>query len=609
MKENKLSVAFVGQLYENEAGTTKYVYPHQEDTSWAGTFGSDPRSALTALGNVTKCYSIKVLSGCILYAYRTLVDRRGGSNTAMVILKADGPTIDGEKLAERLISLLEYAIKQDSKDQIKEDVIKEKLSGLEDLFDLERKPQSTLEEIHIRKGAYRIYSTDEELHNILQSPYQSAYKSFDCIHIVAKDENPQSSMQLINSPLEGSYVLRLPEGVEEKDGKSCVGEKESFELIYNKEGYLSYRSGSLYATISSNFFSKNGDIISVKSAEDCNRIVFKRKVTIKVKDNLGNPVLKWQLITKEKSFKVDKDIWEGESPDSTYHILIKADGFMDKKTEWNTSVEAEKIITLEAKGTSKKVFLKPAWTKKSKVHFMKEEPANISFSENTSLYGKYKKLLDSDKKDTPTLYVSSKSPKKIVVFMSVLSLLVGICIGGFVGRLLWHGSNTETKEPIVPQKTDSVPSDIKKQTNVASDPQTSLSEVATIDLEKQDIDYLNKNDVWIFDSLKSEKYQYFFDNIVANRVSFSNVNWNDYSEITNSKWNNIRIHIQNAIAFKDWSGFNNLKFSELRESIRVNQKLDLKQAVNPKTLNSQPKLTQNNESNTGRSHTSKNKNK
>lgn len=606
MKENKLSVAFVGQLYENEAGTTKYVYPHQEDVSWAGSFGSDPRSALTALGNVTKCYSIKVLSGCILYAYRTLVDRRGGSNTAMVILKADGPTIDGEKMAERLINLLEYAIKQDSKDQIKEDVIKEKLSGLEDLFDLERKPQSTLEEIHIRKGAYRIYSTNEELHNILQSPYQSAYKSFDCIHIVAKDENSQSSMQLINSPLERSYVLRLPEGVEEKDGKSCVGEKESFELIYNKEGYIEHKSGTLYATNSSPYFSINGDRIEVKSAEDCKRVVFKRKVTIKVKDNLGNPVLKWQLIVNENIKECSRDTVNGELPDDKYRIKIKADGFSDIRFVWDTSVEAEKIITLEAKGTSKKVFLKPAWTKKSKVHFMKEEPANISFSENTSLYGKYKKLLDSDKKDTPTLYVSSKSPKKIVVFMSVLSLLVGICVGGFVGRLLWHGSNTETKEPIVPEKTDSVPSDIKKQTNVASDSQTSLSEVATIDLEKHDIDYLNKNDVWIFDSLKSKKYQYFFDTIVANRVTFKNVNWNDYSDITNSKWKIIRNHIQNAIASTDWSGYNNLNFSELKESIRIDHKLDLKQAVNPKTQNSQQKSTQNTQSNTKRSNSSKN---
>ena len=582
MKENKLSVAFVGQLYENEAGTTKYVYPHQEDTSWAGTFGSDPRSALTALGNVTKCYSIKVLSGCILYAYRTLVDRRGGSNTAMVILKADGPTIDGEKLAERLINLLEYAIKQDSKDQIKEDVIKEKLSGLEDLFDLERKPQSTLEEIHIRKGAYRIYSTNKELHNILQSPYQSAYKSFDCIHIVAKDENPQSSIQLIDSPLESSYVLRLPEGVEEKDGKSCVGEKESFELIYNKEGYLSYPTGSLYANKPSNFFSKNGDIISVKSAEDC-KVVFLREVKVKVKDSLGNPVFKWQLIRDGgKPEKYNSDTAQGELPDKKINCQIKATGYYDKKFEWDTSVEAEKIVTLEAKGTSKKVFLIPAWPKKSKVHFRNEEPANISFSENSILYGQYKKLLDPDKRDNPTLYVSSKSPKKIVVFMSVLSLLVGICIGVFMGRLFCPNSNTETPEPNIPEKTNSGSCNIEKQVNEASNAQINSYDVVAFDPEQHDIEYLNNNYRWVSDSLQSKKYRYFFDTIVANKVQFKDVAWDEYNKITNRKWRNIYNIMKHATTTHKYDELQSLNYYDLRKQIGNTHELDLLLAVEKK---------------------------
>lgn len=235
MKKN-ISIAFKGQLYKNEAMSTNYVYP-QAHSEWAMLLGSDPRKMISDL-NINgdhSCYSIKITDDGIIYAYRRVRSGRSGSNCAMVMLLASGPTRDGKQLTEKMHELLSYAMNQTSADQIDKNYLEEKLSGCEELFDFHRAPQSNgASEPALIKEAYRLYKTNEELSQILENPYQPAYKQYRCIHIIPDEAGASpsfgSNVQLIDKPIEKVFFFKFPQGVEEKNGRCYVGKNECFTL-------------------------------------------------------------------------------------------------------------------------------------------------------------------------------------------------------------------------------------------------------------------------------------------------------------------------------------------------------------------------------------------
>ncbi len=186
MNNNVLAVAFKGQLYKNEATTTNYVYP-ESNKDWSMLLGSDPRKTISDLNINGDCYTIKITNRGIIYSYRRVLAGRSGSNCAMIMLLVEAPTRDGKILAEKLKELLKYAMDQTSADQINQKVLDEKMASLEELFYRTRKFTVSLNdetsESSTTNEAFFIYKSDEELFARLESPYQSTYKNFSCIHL------------------------------------------------------------------------------------------------------------------------------------------------------------------------------------------------------------------------------------------------------------------------------------------------------------------------------------------------------------------------------------------------------------------------------------------
>ena len=593
MNNNTLSIAFKGQLYETDASSANYVFP-QGNSDWAAIGESDPRTALTQLninGNFP-CYSIFFTESSVIYAFRKTLSGRANSNCVMVMLRAGGPTKDGKQLVELLQELLTYARSQTSFDQVNKTVLEEKLKTCKELIDWQKEPNAETNEPAKIKDGYRVYKNDNELYEILEKPYQPAYKGYRCIHIVPADAGAKVEYNVnqnekvldhISSPIETIYYIKLPQGVVEEDGKKYVSKNEEFNLIYKRGGYDDKKIGKQRVSQSSNYFEISGNTINVYGAEKIG-IKFERDISISVKDDkLGNSIKEWEYrINNEKEVSYHDDL---KLPDGEYTISISAKGYNPFSDKLDTRKRKDFSFKLTSKNFEEKIYLKPAWPKKKIISKdFKEEPVLLSYSANTSLYKKYKKALDPDnKKNTPpTFYVTQKRPKPIIIMLCIISLLVVFVLGVGAGKWKWDKKNPNTSSEEVGSAIENNLSEKKEDNKMNKE-------------EDDDIAYLNSNNTWKLAELKSEKYKNFFKNGVANGQNFSEFfKENDYPEIKNQKWKKIYSeHIHRHIIAEKNNGIfvdsNRIAYWDMiqktdgQNKIQSTEKIDLDEALKQKT--------------------------
>lgn len=621
------AVAFKGQLYRKDATSTKFVYP-LENQDWSQELEADPRGTLEKLNinDDCPCYTIKLTKYGIIYAFRKRLTYRAASDCAMVMLLADGPARNGKRLVEILHDLLDYALSLESTDQINTTFLREKLSSCDDLFDSRHKPNISLKKVseesnsikdsfrvlkpfHSKKvheesnpieESFRVYKTDDELFKILENPYQPTDdKKFKCKHIIPFNVDRDFSMvreiQFIQHPLEKTYFFNLPQDVEVKDQKNYIGEKESFSLIYKRTGYKDYESGPLYINdYNPRYFSIIGNEIYVKRADECN-ILFKRPISFVVLDNQNNLINNWVCIINGNIYNVTKANEDFLLRDGTHSVSIQADGYEDQRFDINTKDRQRYPITLSPKGLSKEVILKPMWSKKCK--FWKKgkkystEPVTIKYSSNSFLYERYPKLLDNEK--TPTFYVTHKNPLYIWVIFCIAAMLIGACFGPFVKDKIVQYQQQKEVQTVSQESgnnngTEQAPQQEAKLENQQEFKQGNQQGTSIVDStlikEKLDEDYLNNNYVWEYSKLQSDKYKYFFNTVLTNDISYGEVDWDDYKNITNDGWLEIYDRIRKGLDSVKWGPFQSIKYQQLKNQIK-DKKLDLDEAIEPKSNN------------------------
>lgn len=578
MNNNVLAVAFKGQLYKNEATTTNYVYP-ESNKDWSMLLGSDPRQTISDLNiNGGDCYTIKVTNRGIIYSYRRVLAGRSGSNCAMIMLLVEAPTCDGKMLAEKLKELLKYAMDQTSADQINQSVLNEKMASLEELFYRNRKFTVSLNdetsESSTTNEAYFIYRSEEELFKRLESPYQSTYKNFSCIHFVSVEFNAcpsaSSNLKLIETPLEKTYFFKFPQGVSEKNGKLFVNENENFTLVYRKPGYIEVPVNLQLNGRSQRYFSiEDDDVVSVYSAEDC-RVEFKRQITLTVVDDQSIPIKNWTWKRNNVYGEVKDGMCIWELPDGEYKCKIEANGFESSDYNLDTRKKQVHEVKLKSSGSSQKVYLEPLWAKKDKTNSSyQEKPITISYTKNSLFYRQFSEQLE-DRNGYPTFYISRKRPMATMVFIGILALFMGVAVEYCVSHFLIGKKTTvtyngkeykfkgtlikiESTNPLRVKDEDGndvveIHSDQGPVTNTNTGEQAVGTITPTVqELEEHDIKYLNKNDNWMFDSLKSKKYSEFYEKVVFNRINYKDVNWVDYNTIINKNWVTISGAIQEEL--------------------------------------------------------------
>ena len=568
MSKNNIAIAFNGQ-FKNDAGSSKYVCPKNE-TDWRKKIDGETRTVPSDLG-VEKCYTIKIIENGIIYAYRELTSNRAGGDCLMVMIFSPGPTTNSAKLIERLHDLLDYAKSKSSETEISDNIVKEKIEGIEklDIFDFKRKPivsQNKSNEPILKKEGYRVYKDDNELFMILSNPFQPVYEKYDCIHIVSAevDPIPSNKIELIKEPLKKIYYFDFPDSfVSEKDKKEYVSEDQYFTLIYKKNGYEDFVTDRLSSKSpqSSYFKIEDDNVIKMQSAKDVN-IPFCRKINITVKDKNGIKIENVDIEVgdqkKQKGIKNDNGSYTLKLHNGNHKCLIKAKNYEDKSCTINIAENTGSTfdVILEAKRNSATVKFKIPFQKKEK---LSETSVDINYDANT-MFGKiYKKEL---KDKNSIFYIFSEQKFKMVKWISILSLLLSIGIGVGLGWFVWKEDTIKhTEDPIVnnPKFEES-----ENKGYSSEEP----CEIPEKDLEVSDEEYLNENDTWCKDSLQSKKYQYFFDTILLNKIPWrenrkkideksegiNNEGWEKYKEIYDkdesedkSKFRDVRKKIENAV--------------------------------------------------------------
>ncbi len=411
-------------------------------------------------------------------------------------------------------------------------------------------------------------------------------------------------MKLIATPLEKIYFLRFPQGVSEKNGKQYIAENELFTLVFRKFGYINEDVPLQLNGKFQKYFSIEEDVVSIKSAEDC-KVEFKREITLSVSDDQGNPIDNWNWkmngANVNKYDRAEKGSHSWELPDGEYKVEIEANGFESHECKLDTRRKQDYDVKLKSSGSSRKVYLEPLWAKRDKKnHSYQEKPVTISYTQNSCFYRQFNEQLEY-RNDYPKFYISRKRPMSTMVFIGILAFFMGVaveyCVSHFlIGKkttVTCNGKDYTVKGSYIKiESTNPLSIKDEKGNSVIDSVQVTVTNTNTggptvsdlnsnqKDLENHDINYLNSNNKWFLDSLKSEKYQTFLTDVVGNRKKYADVSWDKYTCITNTKWQLILNAIKTGLEKEDgqYEELKRLNYWQLKSQIDNKRQLDLEEA-------------------------------
>ena len=468
-KKMAIKIALKGQFFPNEPSNTNHVFPSTPD-AWAKELEAETGRVMQSLsisGADKDCYTIVTTPEGVIYAYRRLLPRRG--DCAMVMLMADGPACDGRQLKENLKKFLEYGLKAESSSKIDDNIIAGELTKINNLFYQGRKPMvaGNTGDNATKKEAYRTFKTEEELHRILEYPYQSAYEKYKCVHIVSEDYNPtptMGSIERIEDSVKEILFFKLPAGVSVKGDKQYVSENDSFVLQYSRIGCKTEEVFIPTPFTTNKHFNVSGDIIEVKSAEEC-KISFKRLISVTITDQHGNPISNWSY-----KIKGGNTAWrqqtentasiELEATEDT--LLLKAEGSENPEEVIIPKNASSFAIKLKSKGVCKKVYFEPVLEKKSKEEIF--VPVTVSApTSNVPLFQAFSDKFNNHG-ESPTLYVMRKSPLPLMVLIGIIALVIGMGLGCVGGHFVWPKDIPATdsipdqpKNPVTAEQGENTP--------------------------------------------------------------------------------------------------------------------------------------------------------
>ena len=504
-------LAIKGQLYKNE-DSANYVFPKAEDKQWLESIPTDSREDIQALrleANNIECFSLWYNGGRIYYAYRRQLPGRGGSDCAMVVVCSDRMVSNGVMLVSVLRDVFDYCIRLSSSFDIQDEMIQEKLSGLTlvpvaALWSTSNRQQTSVE----LKNAYRAYSDEDELANILENPYQSAYARYNRILIVQKEFLSQARPNIdeITTNVKQDYFVRNSNDSTLVGGGNVIEVGESFRIKYLKSGYGDVETEPLRIGTQSKYFKVDGNEIVVSSALEAG-VSFKKEILLKVTDELGNPLANWDCRVKNKqgnysSCKLLDKPGYITLPDGTYRCQIFATGYEIREIMIDAGTVSTFSVKMESKGIEVEFHLLPAWRKPFAKTPDRKDTIKVSLSNNNLFYKKYKEQLEGYPR---SFYVSKTKPLWVTIVFSLLMLVVGFCIG--------RGTSMESETVMNDNNSSSI---------------TSSNNDEETDLKK-----LNESDVWKANEMKSQKYKDLLENLMKNP---DRVKVDDYVGITNKEW-------------------------------------------------------------------------
>lgn len=431
----------------------------------------------------------------------------------------------GKTIVDKLRELADLLIKQDSnkKYPIKEPDEKK----IEDiLYLLENHlttDKSTYTDPTSKIKAFRIYSTEEDLGNILQNPNQKEYEAYERLLIVSRGYIPSNfaaqDYKEITSQIKKTYRIQkpLPKGVEVD--RDTVTEGDTLKITYKRDTYKSQEISIDITGKSRREVYYEGTEAILQNAEMVG-IEFYRSIKFDVLSRNGKNIsfLSLELEGNDNICKRDNEI-KLQGYEDKYPFKLKVKDYETLSSE----------VTLnDIKNGYKRIVLQPE-KKEVKTILSTPDKGNISdsvlLSADNKLYPYFRSAEEDDRPINETRKKKKQKNKKRNIALMSIGIIIGIIIGiGGYFLYLHYGSKDSDPRSSTPPNTKSFDSIAVENNNNDS----------------VDMAYLMKNDVWTKDSLKTSKYQQLIDFINRGQVGeVLSYQYFDKTNDVNESWTNI----------------------------------------------------------------------
>ena len=398
-----------------------------------------------------------------------------------------------------------------------------------------------------KKYAYRFYSTQEELDNIMQFPNQEEYRVYKKILIVPSGSiNSQlsSDFEEIKSKVKKTYRVSYdtPNSVSIDSDKRAFVEGESLKLIYHKDGYVGVPKEVTIDGNSNEYIRYEGTTLHLCSPDEAG-VNFHRGLKLVFKSNKGIVPSEPVYITYngQKVHHRSGKLFEFDDDRNIYELSISAKGY--KNVEVSISIDeilrsSEKTITLYPEEKELRISLETDEGRKEGCVSMKVDDPLYKYLEKASRSGipinrkkidSYTREREENRDKQPSKQGFLESLWNYPIFLSVIKILVGILIAYFLYCAYVLSETNNYPWPFEKNKKENIE-------NPSFDPvekptEDSIGEASSegSNPEQEDIAYLKQQDIWTKDDIKSEKYQKLYVLISEGRID-------DILNKQNSEW-------------------------------------------------------------------------
>lgn len=512
-KTDGFSVAFSGQLYEENAVGATYIWPAGHSTTWREKLSTDPAPVLNKLSNPQTnegCYSIWLNPDGVGYAFRKRLLSRPG-NTGMAMVLVPGYPTDGKYLAKTLRELLEVAESKESQNDIPIEIIEQKISCLAPVI----KEFSFNDSIKNPIGEhYWTYRNEDELAQLLERiPFQSEILNYTCIHLLHESDKSEKIHQTASRiPRKIYFVAPYPDSVEVQKGEESnptyVSEGDNIKVRYIKKdnGWQpsKWRNTNISKDNQKLYKIEDDNKVRFLPADEVNDVKFAREINVDVfspsTSGGKHPIDDWQWsLDKDRKPQPKQQVL---LPEGKHTITIYANGYKEQTIDVDTAQNRNVEVTLEPESFSHSVFLKPAWENGWSKRLGKKgrsAPTKYDVKVSCTQQTFFNKYINEKRKKT--FYISTSPARLPLIAVAILSLTIGF----FAGHFLWP--KTELQEEEKPANSVNKP-----QTQAENPPKDRIKG------EKNLLAYLSNNkDIWVRDSImKCKKGPFFYDTLLIN---------------------------------------------------------------------------------------------
>lgn len=521
-----IKIALYGQ-FENDT-KVDFTFPgefnpalNRPEDAWLRTV-SDPRDA-REFERAERIYALWKSSEGNYYAsiVRNMQDTRMGYIMLVLFVGRQVP-LNGHALIQALAQLEQCLIGEGQRDR-------QMVAQLVETISCDFMPDTVMATPGVVKSrfkAYRTFGDENELADLMLYPNQADYEPFNRVLFVPRGVVAQAPMnyQELTFPIRHSYHVECPQGV--MVSRLNISDGEVLDIVYKKPTYSDFAAHEMVSPMGSRFFTVNGSILKVNTAEEA-QVQFVRRARLNITSAKTGKAITDIFINGAHVTTPEVNLSEGDEIDWT----ISAQGYREERIRlaMNSIIQGGYVISAQLKPESKEVNI---------IARCDGTPmeGRISLSVDDRLYPyltdkrNYEVRIDRRAAAAPVTVTGMRSqqaakPKD----SSMLKMMAGMAGGFIVGLILglsFYMLKTCTSEeiiPVVPTQEEPTVQDNGTKDNGGAEPQgnqdaddgkqTEEEIQQQQQWEAEDLRYLKEKDVWTAEDIKSEKYKQLFDMI------------------------------------------------------------------------------------------------